>query len=91
MSQNKPNRRYLANVVTTQTQYGPLVKALMNNLSATKEDGSPNTYYKGNLVWYDVNGKAYKVKQMQVQNTQDGRQNLIIDLDSSYHVEEVQS
>ena len=90
MSQNKPNRRYLANMKGTQTQYGTLTKALMNNLQPNNADGSPNNYYKGNLIWADaITGKKYLVKQMQIQDHQNGSQSLVLDLDSSYHVEEL--
>ena len=90
MSNEKPNRRYLANIVTTQTQYGPFQKALMNNLQPTNQDGSPNNYFRGNLIWVDaITGKQYLVKQMQFQQHQNGKSSLVLDIDSSYHVEEI--
>lgn len=83
----KDDRRFLANVKTFNGQHGPYQKALMNSLSPTNEDGSPNTYYSGALIWCDVKtGKNYQVKQMAIRNLKNGKTAITIDLESEYEV-----
>ena len=83
----KDDRRYLANVKTFDGQHGKYQKALMNSLSATNEDGSPNTYYTGALVWCDAKtGKNYQVKQMAIRNQKNGKTTVTIDLENEFEV-----
>lgn len=63
----KADRRYVGKVKNTQTQYGVMSKIMMDNLSPTKEDGTPDQYYQGALIWADAKtGKNYHVKQFQL-------------------------
>lgn len=65
--EKKANRRYLGKLRTTNGKYGPIQKIYMDNLNATNQDGSPNKYYKGALIWVDAEtGKQYHVKQMSI-------------------------
>lgn len=60
----KANRRYVGKVRNQTTQYGNMQKIYMDNLSSQNADGSPNTFFKGALVWHDIDGKQYQVKQL---------------------------
>ncbi len=81
---NKPARdtRYLGKVKTIQTQYGEINKIYMDNLNHVNKDGSANTFYKGALVWMDVNGKQYQIKQMSFWTPKEGMKQS--DLDRGY-------
>lgn len=64
--------RYLGKVRTTENTYGTMQKIYMDNLENVNKNGSPNTYYKGALIWADSNGKNYQVKQMSFWVPRDG-------------------
>lgn len=85
----KPNRRYIANVVTEQGQYGAFSKVLVNNVNPNNKDGTPNKYYRGNLLWVDaVTGKKFLVKQLKIYSA-NNKQSLYFDLDDEYNVQEL--
>lgn len=62
--QNKKNRRYIGKFRATNSQYGTLYKIYADNTNHLNQDGSPNPYYNGALIWADKNGNNYHVKQM---------------------------
>lgn len=70
----KANRRYLGKVrVTANKNGGTNQKIYMDNLENVNKDGTPNKYYKGALVWADVEtGMNYQVKQMSFWVPQNG-------------------
>jgi hypothetical protein len=83
----KDDRRYLANIKSYKGQHGDYQKALMNSINATNEDGSPNQYYNGALIWCDAKtGKNYQVKQLSVRANKKGGFSLTIDLESDFEV-----
>lgn len=64
-STKNENRRFLGKVKTINTKYGGMQKIYMDNLENVNKDGTPNTFYKGALIWADaVTGQNYHVKQM---------------------------
>lgn len=93
----KPNRRYLGKVRTTNTKNGVMQKIYMDNLNHVNADQTPNKYYKGALIWADAEtGKNYHVKQMSfwvpkegmsAENIQKGYSCFItLNLDDNYEV-----
>lgn len=74
MSERKEaNRRYLGKIRNMNGSNGPYQKIYMDNLEPTNKDGTPNTNYKGALIWADVEtGKNYLVKQMSFWIPKDG-------------------
>lgn len=94
----KASERFIAKMKQQAGQFGNFYKVLLNNPSPMNKDGSPNTYYKGHLLWFDATtGKYYQVLQMSVKGvTQKDLangyvQSLSIDLDDKYQVVPVQS
>lgn len=90
------NRRYLGKVKGQKGQYGDFFKILVDNPMPNNEDGTPNTYNKGCLIWLDAaTGKKYLVKQLSVRGVSDQArdkgfvQSITIDLDSTYEVQEL--
>ena len=68
-----------------------------DNYNQLKDDGTPNPYYKGNLMYFDATtGKYYKIKSMAVRapsphGVDHGEVNsIMIDLDDTFHVEEIE-
>lgn len=85
--EKKNDRRYLANVKQYSGQHGPYEKALVNNTKAQKDDGTPDPYYAGALIWCDVKtGRNYQVKQMAIRKNKNGGESITIDLGSEYEV-----
>ena len=41
-------------------------KLLLDNPSPANQDGTPNQYYRGSLVWVDKSGNQYTVKQLSI-------------------------
>lgn len=69
----KATRRYVGKVVNKTGNYGPYQKVYIDNLEATNKDGTPNTYYKGALIWADAEtGKNYHVKQFSIYIPREG-------------------
>lgn len=65
--------RYIGKVRTTNGKYGPMQKIYMDNLEHVNKDGSPNTFYKGALIWADAEtGKNYHVRQISFFVPKDG-------------------
>jgi hypothetical protein len=91
-SQKNENRLYIGKVQITETKYGQMTKILINNPYPTNEDGTPNQYYTGNLVWVDKNGEQFILKSLEVkgvspQDAQRGFTNSIAFVkDSVYNV-----
>lgn len=91
-----PNRRFIGKVKDQQGQFGKFQKVLIDNPSPTNQDGSANTYYKGNLIWLDAEtGKKYLVKQIAIRGVSQAQlqkgfnSSLSIDLDSEYEVQDL--
>lgn len=94
----KKNRKYIGKVRNQETKYGTQQKIYMDNLSATKEDGSPDPYFKGALIWLDAEtGQMYQIKQLSISVPKDGMNaNLVakgyvaqvsVDIEDPYEVE----
>lgn len=93
MSGKNENRRYIGKVQQVNGANGLFQKILIDNPNPAKEDGTPNQYYKGSLLWCDAKtGKKFAVKQMSLKGvSQDMLQkdfvsSIAIDLDNEYHV-----
>jgi hypothetical protein len=83
----KDDRRWLANVKSFKGQHGSYQKALMNSISPTNDDGTPNQYFSGILIWCDAKtGKNYQIRQIAVRNQKNGKTTLTIDLENEYEV-----
>lgn len=64
-NEKNPNKRYVGKVQNIQGQYGVFKKILVNNPHQLQKDGTPNTYYKGSLLWFDTEtNQYYQVKQL---------------------------
>ena len=92
-----PNRRYIGKVRTQKGQYGDFQKILVDNPLPNNEDGTPNQYHVGILLWLDqATGKKYLVKGFSVRGAPKGAQakgfhnSISIDLDSAYEVQELE-
>ena len=87
----KADRRYLGKIKNITTQTGSVFqKILIENPNPQSEDGTPNKYYKGALLWIDADGRQFQVKQMDIFVPQNGMgeagkhgfvANIVIDLD----------
>lgn len=71
---------------------------LINNPNPENDDGTPNKYFKGALVWMDAEtGKNYQIKQLSLAGVTEGDSekgflnSLKIDLDDEYQVQELPS
>lgn len=94
----KKDLRYVGKVQEKQMPQGWTAKQIhMDNHNAENKDGTPNTFYKGILVWCDaVTGKNYKVTQMTMTVPQNGMKQadldrgytclITLDLESGYQV-----
>ena len=92
-----PNSRFIGKIKEVNGQNGAFNKILIDNPNPEKPDGSVDTYYKGNLIWFDQEtGLYYKVKQIALKGVSEKAaangdiNSLMIDLGSSYHVEEME-
>jgi hypothetical protein len=64
-SDKSKSKRYIGKMKGINTKYGPLYKIYMDNFNHTNNDGTPNKFFKGLLVWMDIEtGLKYQVKQM---------------------------
>lgn len=93
---HNPNRRWLGKIKNQQSQYGTFQKLMVDNPYPNNQDGTPNTYHKGHLLWLDAEtGKKFLVKQVKVVNPSEAQRqkgiaaSLCIDLDDQYHVQEL--
>lgn len=95
-------KRYIGKVRETQTQYGVMHKIYMDNLTPEKADGTPDQYYRGNLLWMDAEtGKYFRVNQLAVEVPRNGMpeaarakgniSNIVIDIDDAYMVTPIES
>lgn len=96
MSQNNQNsnKRYIGKVKTQNGQNGTFQKILINNPYANNQDGTPNTYFKGCLIWLDQEtGKKYLVKQIGIGDYKQPKNGcgsfITISLDNEYEVQEL--
>jgi hypothetical protein len=72
MSKEK-NTKYIGKVRNQQTQYGTMQKIYMDNLSAVNEDGTPNKYFNGALIFVDAEtGQQFQVKQLSISVPKNG-------------------
>lgn len=90
MSEEQPkktDRRWIANIKGYTGQHGPYQKALLNSISVNKDDGTPDQYYAGALIWSDAKtGLMYQVKQFAIRTTKNGKTQLTIDLENDFEV-----
>lgn len=70
---------------------------MIDNPSNINQDGTPNQYYRGSLLWYDAaTGQYFQVKQIDIggvsqNDAQRGFQkSLRIDLGNQYHVQKME-
>ena len=91
-----PNRRYVGKIREQNGQYGPFKKFLVDNPSPTNQDGTPNQYHKGVLLWCDQEtGKKYLVKSMSLKGVPEGAaqrgfvNSICLDLDNEYDVQDL--
>ena len=78
-----------------QSANGLLHKIQFGNIVPTKQDGTPDKYYQGHLLWYDPKSQKYfRVKSFQLKNApahthaDGGIHSLALDLTSTYDVVE---
>lgn len=93
----KGSKLWIGKQQVVKTQYGDMYKILMDNPKSVKEDGTPDQYYKGSLVFYTPDGQGYLVKQMMMQIPKDGMSqanaskgftcHITLDLENEYQVE----
>lgn len=97
MSETKKLKRYIGKLKNSVNNGVTYQNILMENLNHQNEDGSANPYYKGALVWADVEtGKNYQVKQMSITVPKGGMKKehldrgftcfITIDLENDYQV-----
>ena len=97
---NKKKKRWVGKVRNLNHSNGSYQKILMDNINTNNKDGSPNTYYKGSLIWFDQEtGKRFLVKQLGFGIPKDGMnaglvqkgyiQFVTIDLEDKFDVEEL--
>lgn len=74
MSEDKKRDRVtVAKIKNLQSKSGETFqKIYIDNLNPNNDDGTPNKYYRGALVWYDINGNAYQIKQMSISVPKNG-------------------
>lgn len=102
MSENVKNtlKRWVGKVKNLNLSNGSFQQIYLDNINTKNKDGSPNTYYKGSLIWFDQEtGKRFLVKQLGFSLPKDGmKAELIqkgfstfvtIDLSDKYAVEEL--
>lgn len=63
-NQKQTSKRYIGKFRVQNSQYGDFYKIYMDNISDKNADGTVNEFYKGSLIWSDINGNMYQVKQM---------------------------
>lgn len=99
-NKNKSNKRFLGKIRAVQGQYGTFYQILLDNINNVNKDGTPNKYYKGALIWGDLEtGKNYQVKQLSLVVPKDGFKEseikngvthfISIDLDDEYQVDDL--
>ncbi len=92
----KNDRRWVAKILEKDGEYGRYQKVIVDNPLPTLEDGTPNKYYRGSLLWIDdATGKKYLVKQLSIRPVHENSlkhgfiNSVTIDLDSKYEVLEI--
>jgi hypothetical protein len=94
------NKKYIAKIKTMNGQYGVHQSIESSNVNPENDDGSPNKYHTGVLIFFDAEtGNKYLVKQLKIEIPKDGMHpnlakngytaNVVIDLDNEYHVEKL--
>jgi hypothetical protein len=79
--------RYVGKVKGMATQYGTRYSIHIDNYNAQLKDGSPNTHFKGSLVWFDAEtGKGYQVKQMSMFIPKNGMPPKLVEMGYSQYV-----
>lgn len=83
----KATRRYLGKMRGTNGKYGPMYKIYMDNINPQKENGEPNPFCKGMLLWVDSEtGKTYQVKQMSLFIPKDGMDPKLVEKGYSHFI-----
>lgn len=79
--------RHVGKVKGMNTKYGTKYSIHVDNFNPQNEDGTPNTYFKGSLVWFDAEtGKSYQVKQMSMYVPRNGIPKKLQDMGYSQYV-----
>ncbi len=97
---DKNSKRWVGKVKNISTNNGGFQQIYLDNINTINKDGSPNKYYKGNLIWFDQEtGKRFLVKQFGYAIPKDGMKPelvqkgfstfVTIDLGDMYAVEEL--
>jgi len=99
MSEKKANRKFIGKVKNIDTKYGVMQKIYMDNLNSVNQDGTPNKYYKGCLVFVTPEGEQYLVKQLSLHVPKDGMKpneaergfscHVTLNLDDDYEVSKI--
>lgn len=105
MSENqstKPDavRRWIGKVKNIVNKYGTSQKIYLDAINSVNQDGTPNKFYKGALIWIDLEtGKQYQVKQLSLHVPKDGMKpdqvqkgfvcNVTLNLADDYEVTEI--
>lgn len=97
MENKKPSKkRYIGKVKKYDGKFGVFQKILIDNTEYLNADGTPNTFYKGNLLWIDgETGKQYIVKLLHIKgvsaesNAAGFTNSIMIDLLDEYCVKEI--
>lgn len=72
MSTVEKVKLWIGKIKNIPTQYGVMQKIYLDSLKATKEDGTPDTYFKGTLIFVLPDGAAFQVKQLGIENPKNG-------------------
>ena len=98
MSNKNKNARYIARIKELRGKFGKFFNILIDNPHPTKKDGEENPYYKGNLLWFDVETKSYyKIKSMAVKGVNDDMKKhgyintIMIDLGDEFQTEKLEN
>lgn len=97
MARNKAADRYIGKVKQYDTKYGQAQKIYLDNPNPSNPDGTPNTFYKGTLVWIDAEtGKTFQIKQLGIMVPKDGMKpdllqkgftcNITVNIEDEYEV-----
>lgn len=88
--------RFIGKIKELSNDFGKYYMILLDNISPTKDDGTVNTYYKGNLIWFDQEtGERYLVKRLALKKPSEASakhgaiNSIMIDLSSEYFVEKL--
>lgn len=91
------NEKYIGKIRNVNTTFGQMQKICLDANPQTNEDGTPNKYYAGTLIFVATDGTMYKVKQMSIKVPKNGMNanlvekgfvaNVTLDLNNTYDVE----